>query len=126
MVNLFIYGTLQDSNLLEDVAGKVTTNDMDILDSHVVVKHTLFPYPTIQAQTNGVVFGRVIDVSYSQLSKLDSYESILYEKVTVTTRSGVECLAYIESRCITTDILSKNVKDTVDSIDKFEFEEELT
>ena len=94
----------------------------DQLDGYTTVRHSCMPYPTIQIQANGIVTGKVLNVTDKQLSILDSYESILYEKATVTTRSGRECLVYIESKVRVDDLIKSKVKSVVDSIDEFEFD----
>ena len=121
MVNVFIYGSLLDTEMMEKVVkGTVSSEKYDQLDGYVVVKHVLMPYPTVQAQTNGIVYGKVLNVSHLQLSRLDSYESTLYTKAQVMTRSGVECLVYIENRVVTSDLIAQNVQAVVDSLDTWE------
>tara|TARA_R110002051_G_C8348678_1_gene439716 strand:- start:50 stop:424 length:375 start_codon:yes stop_codon:yes gene_type:complete len=120
MVNLFIYGSLLDTEMMDKVIVGRVSEKYDQLDGYVIVKHVLMPYPTVQAQTNGIVYGKVLNVSHTQLSRLDSYESTLYTKAQVMTRSGVECLVYIENRVVTSDLIEQNVQAVVDSLDTWE------
>tara|TARA_B110001454_G_scaffold217887_1_gene244294 strand:- start:2226 stop:2651 length:426 start_codon:yes stop_codon:yes gene_type:complete len=128
LVKLFIYGTLQDTVLLAKITRSRDIDDgyevYDQLDGYTTVRHSCMPYPTIQAQTNGLVTGKVLNVTDRQLSILDSYESILYEKATIKTRSGRECLVYIESKVRVDDLIKPKVKSIVDSVDGFEFDDD--
>ena len=83
MVKLFIYGTLQDTVLLAKITRSRDIDDgyevYDQLDGYTTVRHSCMPYPTIQIQANGLVTGKVLNVTDKQLSIVDSIDEFEFD-----------------------------------------------
>jgi gamma-glutamylcyclotransferase (GGCT)/AIG2-like uncharacterized protein YtfP len=80
-MNLFAYGTLMDSEIMEDVCGEACRSQRATLLHYVRKRVCGEVYPAIAAQPGGAVAGVVyFDLSSAAMSRLDRFEGDLYQR----------------------------------------------
>ena len=95
--NIFVYGSLLNKKLRQNVLGHEVEGEQDILENYTMDTHSvLVRYPTVIKSEGDFVKGEVFKVSDSDIEKMDRYESHYYKKIEVTLKSGVMSLLYLE------------------------------
>ena len=97
MKNIFVYGSLLNKKLRQNVLGLEVEGNKDVLENYTMDTHSvLCAYPTVIKSEGDFVRGEVFKVSDSDIEKMDRYESHYYKKIEVTLKSGIMSLIYIE------------------------------
>lgn len=97
MNTLFVYGTLLDPDLLKRLLGRIPDSAPADLGHHARYTVTGEPYPGLVPEPGTTTSGALLfGLSPTELSRLDAYESDLYDRRTVVTRTvdGQTCTAY--------------------------------
>lgn len=102
LVNLFVYGTLQDPALVRRLTGASLEMCDATLEGYRKAPHSRIPYPSIIPDERMSVPGKLIhDITPEALLRLDEYETPEYRRiqVSVTLSSGerVDAEAYVQS-----------------------------
>ncbi len=95
---LFIYGTLADPEVQQNVLGRVTESAPDILRGYRKSEIEIGgeKYPLIIPDETEKVKGLVIEVTKDELAKIDEYETNAYKRVQVSLESGMSAWAYVK------------------------------
>jgi gamma-glutamylcyclotransferase (GGCT)/AIG2-like uncharacterized protein YtfP len=93
---LFIYGTLQEPEVQENIIGRLIDGKEDILENFKKSKIAIddIEYPVIKSETGSIVKGQVIAISLLELEKIDIYETDAYIRSMVTLKSGLKTWVY--------------------------------
>ena len=98
MEKLFVYGTLQSSELMHRLLGRLPPSCPALLHGYAryAVKNEDFPglVPETEASTNGLLYENLSD---KELARLDQYESEMYDRpcLEVHLASGETCEAHV-------------------------------
>ncbi len=93
---LFVYGTLINPAVQQDVIGRIILGQGDILESYqrqsIEINETTYPIivPKTGAQTDGLV----LEISSEELILIDSYEGHHYQRIEVELKSGKKAWVY--------------------------------
>lgn len=98
MEQLFVYGTLLESEVQRREIGRVTksqkTTLKDFKKSTVKIQGKTYP---IAVETKGdSINGEIIEITPEELVKLDIYETKAYRRVKATTENGTQVWAYVK------------------------------
>ena len=95
MEALFVYGTLKDPAVQQNVIGRVVSIVPDVLECYLKSTITINgkTYPIIVPGL-GNVEGFVISVTHDELRLLDEYETSAYKRKKVILKSGRSAWAY--------------------------------
>lgn len=91
MINVFVYGTLLNKQLLIDIVGRYPQNYTNTLLGYKKVGLNI-----IESE-HDKVYGITFEVTKKELKALDVYESVatgLYKRIEITLESGEEAIAY--------------------------------
>lgn len=93
--SLFVYGTLRNKKIQEEVFGRSTEGETDALEGYVGLQIKLGGriYPVI-VPGDGIIEGRVLEVTSQELEMIDLYETDAYKRTTVVLKSGKEAWVY--------------------------------
>ena len=98
--SLFVYGTLADSRLQNELLGRSVLGVADKLDGYaldsVVIRETT--YPALVPNPTANVDGLVLLVTPHELEILDRYETAAYQRVQVTLKSMNPAWVYIKAQ----------------------------
>ncbi|MBN1118075.1 MAG: gamma-glutamylcyclotransferase [Bacteroidales bacterium] len=101
MEKVFVYGTLQDEKLRQQLTGRpIGISAFAELKEYGM--STVFDdgnsYPIIYKTANMAdnIRGQLIEVSEKELAILDEYEGSLYRRIKVELNSGEQAWAYVE------------------------------
>jgi gamma-glutamylcyclotransferase (GGCT)/AIG2-like uncharacterized protein YtfP len=99
MTKLFVYGTLQQPEVQLELLGRFIDGEVDSIENYIVVRDYVDPedgiaYPRIKQYENGCTFGKILDVSDDELEILDKYETDMYQKKVIITKSQKKVLIY--------------------------------
>jgi len=96
MERLFVYGTLMEPKVQQEIFGRITTGTPDHLGGYrrstIEIDDEIFP--TLIPDQAGVVEGLVLDLTVEELTQADKYETEAYERVKVQLASKTETWAY--------------------------------
>ncbi len=96
---LFVYGTLKDPQVQEQVFGRTTDGKPDVLEgyerSQVVVEGEIFP--ALVPKEGSTIAGLVLEINPEEFPKIDEYETAAYVRGKVNLRSGTEAWVYLKS-----------------------------
>ena len=96
MEKLFVYGTLKDKSLRDNILGRDVKSKSDVLYGYSLGVHpVLTSYPVVFKSDDGVVYGEVFDVSEHDFELLDRYESQYYMKEDVILESNIKAKVYV-------------------------------
>lgn len=95
---LFIYGTLADPKIQKEVWGRKIAGVCDILSGYKISEIEIDSeiYPLIIPSEAGKVDGLVIEVTDSELGKIDEYETSVYKRKRILLQSGTTAWVYIK------------------------------
>ncbi len=98
MESLFVYGTLQDAQVQQQVYNRITQGQPDTLDGYRKAIITLGgkDYPIAVADAARSISGQVLEVTAKELEDIDTYEGDEYRRIRVTLQSGLEAWVYCE------------------------------
>lgn len=93
---LFVYGTLKDPKIQEEVIGSSKEMVSDSLDGYTTVRKKIVDgvYPVLIPDPTSSVIGKVISVKKDELSRIDEYETKVYERKQVVLKSGRQAWVY--------------------------------
>lgn len=98
-MNLFVYGTLIFEEILFALLQKRYISIPGLLRNHAIKKFSSAEYPGIIPDITATVSGKIIfDISQNDISILDTYEGIMYQrtKIAVSTNSEYyKCQTYL-------------------------------
>jgi gamma-glutamylcyclotransferase (GGCT)/AIG2-like uncharacterized protein YtfP len=92
MEKLFVYGTLQNTDIQLRLVGRTITGVPDTLRGFR--SHILMHYPTALPDAAGEISGQVMDVTLDEIVAFDAYETSAYLRVRVLLESGIEAWMY--------------------------------
>ena len=94
---IFAYGTLTDHKVQRQIFGRIITGSRDTLKGYKRSKIKIDGeiYPLICLDTKRRVNGFVIEVTKSELEKIDEYETDIYKREQVVLRSGISAWVYV-------------------------------
>lgn len=95
MENLFVYGTLQDETVQQNLIGRIVRGKSDTLVGYAIHSDLMPPYPVAMPADKATIQGIVLSVSADELSKLDAYEGECYLRVRVYLQSGQDAWVYV-------------------------------
>lgn len=95
MERLFVYGTLQDSQIQETLIGRSLSGIGDSLQGYQINHLLMSPYPVAIPKNEGIIEGQILEVTTNELEKLDEYEGECYLRIRVWLMSGQETWVYI-------------------------------
>ena len=95
---LFIYGTLANPKIQEEVWGRIIKGTPDVLNGYKKSKIKIDgeTYPLIISSKTGEVKGLAIELTKDELEKADEYETIAYKRKQVILESGISAWVYIK------------------------------
>ena len=96
---LFIYGTLQDSDIQKKIFGRIIEGIEDSLvgykRSKIIIEGD--SYPVVVPSVIGEVEGKVIELTSEKLELVDKYETNAYKREQVILKSGISAWVYIKA-----------------------------
>lgn len=97
---VFIYGTLREPAVQQEVFGRRIDSRPDHLDGYGLTEIIVDgrKYPDLVVEEDAAVKGDVIDLSDDELRRADEYETSAYERRTFVLASGAVAYAYIGKR----------------------------
>ncbi len=95
MERLFVYGTLQDPQVQENLIGRSLSGTVDSLSGYRINNLLMPPYPVAMPADDSVIDGRILEITKDELEKLDEYEGECYLRIRVWLQSGQETWVYI-------------------------------
>lgn len=96
MENIFTYGTLQNSDVQQNIIGRVVTMRDDILPAYTKseIKINGRCYPIAVRDTDSQIVGKLFTITQGELLSIDKYETTAYKRVSVTLASGQTAWIY--------------------------------
>lgn len=93
---LFVYGTLQNTDIQQKIIGKILKGESDVLENHTVLKIRINGeiYPVLTKAKNKSVSGLVLDILPTDFPLIDEYETDAYKRVKVRLKSGKAAWVY--------------------------------
>lgn len=94
---IFIYGTLRDPAVQQDVFGRRIEGAPDHLDGYGLAQIEVegMPYPTIVLEEGSAVAGEIIELNDDELRRADEHETAAYARRAFVLASGKAAEAYI-------------------------------
>jgi len=100
---LFIYGTLRDPKIQKIVFGRITKGQRDSLEgyreSEIEIQGEV--YPALIPSNGDFVGGLVIEITPTELVKIDEYETAAYIRTQVNLKSGRKAWVYKKNEMVT-------------------------
>lgn len=97
MQNLFVYGTIKDSEVQKKVIGRVAESQNDSLEgyskSSIILKGITY---SILVKGVEEIEGVVLQVTEEELKKFDIFETKAYRRVREKLKSGIESWVYVK------------------------------
>ena len=105
-MNLFLYGSLMDPDIVEAVTGLRPQMFPGRVVGWLRVTYPSVPYPLLvrmhlSPQSHSVTGLVWRDVSAEALKRMDRFEGKRYAREVVYTEDDVECQMYVEKECLT-------------------------
>lgn len=101
MEALFVYGTLQDHNVQQQVIGRTIQSIPDALTGYkkdsVTINRRSYPILVPGSTAKEPIQGRVLLLSQEELSKTDGYETDAYQRSNVKLKSGTMAWVYLKA-----------------------------
>jgi len=94
---IFVYGTLLNKNIRNKILNRIIEIIEDEIDNYTLSKiedSDGLIYPNIKIAKNKKVFGGIFKVSDKELKLLDEYETSLYVRELIKTKSGTLAWVY--------------------------------
>lgn len=97
---LFIYGTLREPAVQQEVFGRALDSRPDHLDGYGLTQITVEGrnYPDLVVEEDAAVKGDVVALSDDELRRADEYETSAYDRRTFVLASGTAAYAYVGRR----------------------------
>lgn len=95
MIDLFVYGTLQDHMVQQSLIGRTIDGAKDTLEDYTINTVLMPPYSVAVPKDGGRIDGRVLIITQDELTTLDAYEGECYLRIRVWLVSGREAWVYI-------------------------------
>lgn len=94
---IFIYGTLRDPAVQQDVFGRLVEGTPDHLDGYGLAQIEVDgkPYPNVVLEDGAAVAGEVIELTDDELRRADEHETAAYYRRAFVLASGKAVEAYI-------------------------------
>jgi gamma-glutamylcyclotransferase (GGCT)/AIG2-like uncharacterized protein YtfP len=99
MEKLFIYGTLQDPIVQNEVLGRTLQGRYALVDNYVLMRDWNVEgtsYPRLWPHSAGCVIGQIIEITEGELKTLDEYETDAYtrEEIFVKNEGPIQTYHY--------------------------------
>lgn len=97
IIRLFCYGTLLKSEIQLEVFNKEINGIADSISGYTVLNDLIIgdiKYPRLTKQEDGIVYGKIIELTNKQIVILDIYESDAYYRDKMKTDSGIAVEVY--------------------------------
>ena len=99
MEKLFIYGTLQDPIVQNEVLGRTLQGRYALADNYVLMRDWNVEgtaYPRLWPHSAGCVIGQIIEITEEELKILDEYETDAYtrEEIHVKNEGSIQTYYY--------------------------------
>jgi len=95
---LFVYGTLQESEVQIKVIGRIVDSFKDTLlgfkMSTIIINNNTYPIIIKEPKSDEKINGLVLEINTKDLIKLDEYETNAYQRKRVNLQSGVTAWVY--------------------------------
>ena len=103
MAKLFAYGTLKDTDIQQNIFGRVLKGEPDellgycISEIQIEEEFGLTNYPILAESEDptDVVSGMLFDITEEDINQADTYEGLHYKRIEVRLASGEIAWAYI-------------------------------
>ena len=104
---LFVYGTLQDSDIQTHIIGRVIEGTPDQLQGYMkmLIQTPQGIYPMAIPHDNEVISGLVLEIAQEELERIDHYEGSAYLRVEVKLVSGRVAWVYRDNPALGMDRL---------------------
>ena len=97
---LFVYGTLKEPVVQQDVIGRLIAGIPAILEgykmSNISINGTF--YPNLIPMTEGLIEGLLLTVTLEELELIDQYETEAYQRLKLLLKNGQEAWVYIANQ----------------------------
>jgi len=102
---LFVYGTLQDDELVRRLTGRRLAWRPAVLEGYARAVDPVVGYPVVRPRPGAAVDGRILeDVGPDALAAFDAYEGDEYRRTTVRVRTAdghtIEAYVYIPASAV--------------------------
>lgn len=97
MEEVFVYGTLLQPKYQKEAWGRVVKGKPATLSDYkkYIIVHNKEPFPVAVPEIGGMIQGRLLSLTLSELKKLDRYESSIYQRKKIILRDGVKAWMYV-------------------------------
>ena len=99
MENLFVYGTLKNSEVLKLIIDRVPESKKDSIVGYslktIEIDSDVYPLLVEDPKQKKPVEGLVISVSSEELKKIDKHETEAYKRKEVVLKSGEKVFVYL-------------------------------
>lgn len=95
MIDLFVYGTLQDGVVQQSLVGRTIDGALDTLEDYTINTMLMPPYPVAIKETGARIDGQVLRITEDELALLDDYEGACYLRIRVWLVSGTDAWVYV-------------------------------
>lgn len=94
---VFIYGTLREPAVQQEVFGRLLESRSDHLDGYGLTQITVEGrnYPDLVVEEDAAVKGDVVELTDDELRGADEYETSAYERRAFVLASGAVAYAYV-------------------------------
>lgn len=92
MIKLFAYGTLLNKEIQIELFGKEIFGTPDSISGYKVMNILEIEgkkYPKLVKQTDGIVFGKIYELSKEQMDIIDQYETSAYSRSAIKTNNEI-------------------------------------
>ncbi|MDD5197435.1 MAG: gamma-glutamylcyclotransferase [Candidatus Gracilibacteria bacterium] len=96
---LFVYGTLKNPEIQQEIIGKNPIMELDILENHTIVQYAFSDgiYPIAVEAMDKNIEGFILFVSLLDFIVLDEYEGSGYKRVKILLKSRREAWIYMKN-----------------------------
>jgi gamma-glutamylcyclotransferase (GGCT)/AIG2-like uncharacterized protein YtfP len=103
MANLFAYGTLKDTDVQQDLFGRLLKGTPERLIGYTITKIEIeeefgmetYPIITSTEDPKDIISGWLYEVTEEEIALADTYEGLHYKRAEVTVESNEKAWAYI-------------------------------
>ena len=101
MEKLFIYGTLQDPIVQNEVLGRTLQGRYALVDNYVLMRDWNvegISYPRLWPHSAGCVIGQIIEITEGELKTLDEYETDAYTREEIFVKNEGNIQTYFANK----------------------------
>jgi len=97
MHKIFIYGTLLDKKIQNEVIGRTQDGKFTLVDNYILMRDWEVEgtaYPRLYPHSAGCVIGEIIEVTDEELKSIDEWETNRYIRQDIHLKGGEFAQAY--------------------------------